>query len=100
MTKTNADARIARFAHRQGGTFSRAQALALGMTDSSMHRRIRAGRWLVLHPGVYLLAGVPPTWHTEIWAALRWPPGRSPRSPTRPRPGCTGRRTSVPGRSR
>jgi Transcriptional regulator, AbiEi antitoxin/Protein of unknown function (DUF559) len=70
MTKPNVDARIARFAHRQGGTFSRAQALAVGMSDSSMLRRIRSGRWVVLHPGVYLLAGVPPTWHTEIWAAL------------------------------
>jgi hypothetical protein len=70
MTKPNVDARIARFALRQGGTVSRAQALAVGMTDSSMCRRLRSGRWIVLHPGVYLLAGVPPTWHTEIWAAL------------------------------
>jgi hypothetical protein len=70
MTKSTVDARIARLAHRQGGTFSRAQALAVGMSDSSMWRRIRSGRWMVLHPGVYLLAGVPPTWHTEIWAVL------------------------------
>jgi very-short-patch-repair endonuclease len=67
---TTVDSRIARLAARQAGTLCRAQALAVGMTDSSIHRRLRSGRWLVLYPGVYLLAGVPPTWHTEIWAAL------------------------------
>ena len=70
MTDSTVDARIARLAVRQCGPFSRAQALAVGMTDSSMLRRIRSGRWIVLHPGVYLLAGVAPTWNTEIWAAL------------------------------
>lgn len=70
MTKHSIDALIARPAVRQCGVFSRAQALAVGMTDSSILRRLRSGRWLTLHPGVYLLAGVPPTWHTEIWAAL------------------------------
>lgn len=70
MTRTDVDSRIARISQLQVGAFSRAQALAVGMTDSSMLRRIRAGRWVVLHPGVYLLAGVPATWHTEIWAAV------------------------------
>jgi hypothetical protein len=70
MTKPDIDARIARLATRQAGTFSRAQALAVGMTDSSMLRRIRSQRWIVVHPGVYLLAGVPASWHTEVWAAL------------------------------
>jgi very-short-patch-repair endonuclease len=70
MTISTVDSRIARLANRQAGTFGRAQALAVGMTDSSIHRRVRSGRWLVLYPGVYVLAGVPPTWHTEIWAAL------------------------------
>ena len=70
MTKLDIDALIARVALRQCGVFSRAQALAVGMTDSSMRRRLRSGRWTALHPGVYLVAGVPPTWHTEIWAAV------------------------------
>jgi Transcriptional regulator, AbiEi antitoxin len=70
MTISTVDSRIARLANRQAGTFGRAQALAVGMTDSSIHRRVRSGRWLVLYRGVYVLAGVPPTWHTEIWAAL------------------------------
>ena len=70
MTKQSADHRIARLAARQAGTFSRSQALAVGMTDSSALRRIRSSRWIVLHPGVYLLAGAPPTWHTEIWARV------------------------------
>ena len=44
MTKANLDALVAQIALRQCGVFSRAQALALGMTDSSMFRRIRACR--------------------------------------------------------
>ena len=71
MTKHSIDALIARPAVRQCGVVSRAQALAVGMTDSSLLRRLRSGRWITLHPGVYLLAGVRSTWHTEIWAALR-----------------------------
>ncbi len=70
MAKQSADVRIARLAARQAGTFSRAQALAVGMTDSSILRRIRSGRWTVLLPGVYLLSGVPPAWHSEVWAAV------------------------------
>ena len=70
MTKANLDALVAQIALRQCGVYSRAQALALGMTDSSMFRRIRADRWIVLYPGVYLLAGVAPSWHAEIWAAV------------------------------
>jgi very-short-patch-repair endonuclease len=70
VAEESIDPRIARLAVRQAGAFSRAQALAAGMTDSSMLRRIRSGRWIVLHPGVYFLDGVPPTWHSEIWAGF------------------------------
>lgn len=64
------DSRMARLAARQAGAFSRAQALALGFTDPSIRRRLRAGVWVRTHPGVYGLAGVPPTWHGEVWAAF------------------------------
>jgi hypothetical protein len=64
------DARIARLAARQCGTFARAHALAVGFSDPSIRRRLRAGRWLRVHPGVYRLAGVPESWLADVWAAL------------------------------
>ena len=63
MTKANIDALVARIALRQCGVFSRAPPLAVGMTDSSSYRDFRAGPWILLHLGVYLLAGLPPSWH-------------------------------------
>jgi very-short-patch-repair endonuclease len=70
MTTSTVDSRIARIAARQAGRFSRAQALAVGVTDSSAFRRLRAGRWERVHPGVYTLGGTPPTWIGDVWAAV------------------------------
>lgn len=70
MTTSTVDARIARIAARQAGRFSRAQALAVGITDSSVLRRLRSGRWERVHPGVYALAGAPRTWIGDVWAAV------------------------------
>jgi Protein of unknown function (DUF559)/Transcriptional regulator, AbiEi antitoxin len=70
MTSSTIDSRIARIAARQAGRLSRAQALAVGITDSSLLRRLRAGRWERVHPGVYALSGAPPTWIGDVWAAV------------------------------
>jgi hypothetical protein len=70
MTTSAVDSRIARIAARQAGRFSRAQALAVGITDSSALRRLRAGRWERVHPGVYALSGAPPSWIGDVWAAV------------------------------
>jgi hypothetical protein len=64
------DARAARLAQRQAAHLSRAQAHALGFSDSSIKRRLRSGRWERVHPGVYRLAGAPETWLGVTWAAL------------------------------
>jgi very-short-patch-repair endonuclease len=64
------DARIARIASTQASTFSRAQALSVGFSETTMKRRVRTGVWDRVHPGVYRFSGAPPTWHAEIWAAL------------------------------
>lgn len=47
------DERIARLAGRQHGIVSRSQLLRLGLSESAVKRRIRAGRLIVVHPGVY-----------------------------------------------
>jgi predicted transcriptional regulator of viral defense system len=70
MTSTTSDAFIARLARGQAGTFSRAQALAAGLTDASIKRRRRSGRWLRTHPGVYRIAGLDPSWPAEVWSGL------------------------------
>lgn len=70
MTGPTPDARIALLARRQASTFARAQALAAGLTDSSIKRRLRSGRWERTHPGVYRLAGLAPSWASEVWAGL------------------------------
>jgi hypothetical protein len=64
------DGRVVGRAAMQCGVFSRAQVLALGGNDSLIDRRLRSSIWIRRHPGVYGLAGVPPSWQQEVWAAL------------------------------
>jgi Protein of unknown function (DUF559)/Transcriptional regulator, AbiEi antitoxin len=64
------DNRVAVLAARQCGALARRQAIALGATDPMIARRLRSGRWRRVHPGVYVLSGVPPSWRQEVWCAL------------------------------
>ena len=57
-------------AARQASAFSRQQALALGATDPMIARRLRSERWVRVHPGVYVLAGSPPSWLRDVWCAF------------------------------
>ncbi|HEX2046678.1 MAG TPA: type IV toxin-antitoxin system AbiEi family antitoxin domain-containing protein [Acidimicrobiales bacterium] len=63
------DEAIVTLAARQHGCFSRGQALAVGMTDSVIRRRIGSGRWVSVAVGVYRLAAVPVTWRQRALAA-------------------------------
>ena len=64
------DARsLPRLAARQHGVFTRAQALALGVTPRTADRRARTGTWELLYPAVYRLAGAPVTWRQSLLAA-------------------------------
>lgn len=62
------DRAITRLAVRQYGAVSREQALRIGATKGIIQERLRSGRWERLHPGVYRVAGVPPSWHGSLMA--------------------------------
>ena len=63
------DARSAAIAEMQMGCLARAQALEVGVTDRMIARRLATGRWRRVHPGVYLVNGVPRSWTQDVWAA-------------------------------
>lgn len=63
------DARIARIAAVQHGLFTTAQATSAGATPGAIRHRVLVGRWHVVGPGVYRLAGVPVTWKQRALAA-------------------------------
>jgi hypothetical protein len=63
------DEAVAELASRQYGLFSRAQALVLGVTLRMIEGRLRAGRWLLVLPGVYSLPGMAPSWRRDLMAA-------------------------------
>lgn len=64
-----ADSKIAALATGQHGLVTRAQAIALGMSPTSVKTRVRRGRWEKLHRGVYVIAGAPKTRQRDILAA-------------------------------
>jgi len=65
------DERLAQHAALHRGVFTLDEALALGATNSTRDHRVRDGRWVVVHRGVYLVGGAPLTWHVRLYAACR-----------------------------
>lgn len=63
------DAAVAAIAARQLGLFTRADARAAGAGQAVIRRRVAKGRWVKLHPTVFRLAGVPPSWEQSLRAA-------------------------------
>jgi len=70
LDRRSVDAAIAAIAAAHHGVFTAAQAHAVRCTPGAMRQRIASGRWVVLHRGVYALAGVPRTWEQEVIAAV------------------------------
>lgn len=64
------DIAVGLLAGRQAGTFSVAQAKAVGADDALIWRRRRAGRWLHPAPGVLSLPGFPENEMFALWVAL------------------------------
>lgn len=64
-----ADAKLVSLAASQHGLLTRAQAIAAGMSATSVKTRVRSGRWERRARGVYAIAGSPKTRAQEILLA-------------------------------
>ena len=53
------------------GLFTRAEALATGLSGISLSRRVRDGYYLRVAPGIYRVRGHPETWVGDVAAATR-----------------------------
>lgn len=60
------DALVAELAADQHGLITRAQATALGLTSSSIGRRLQSGRWRRTGHGVYAIAGSVRSWEQDL----------------------------------
>jgi len=69
LRRDDVDRLIAELAARQHNAFTRVQALDGGMAATTVRRRVRSGRWGAPLPGVYTIAGAPPTWLHHVWCA-------------------------------
>lgn len=67
-----ADGQCTRVAARQQGVLQRRQAQLAGLSLRQIQTRVRSGRWQVVHPGVYRIAGAPNVWHSELKALCLW----------------------------
>jgi very-short-patch-repair endonuclease len=65
----DADRRVAELAAEQHAVIGRHQALACGMTGPTLSRRLANGRLQRLLPGVYVVAGSPPSWIQRLTGA-------------------------------
>jgi hypothetical protein len=67
------DQRIAAVAATHFGYFTAAQADRAGLTRDQRAKRVRSGRWELVHPNVYRIAGAPDSWRGRLlatcWAA-------------------------------
>jgi hypothetical protein len=62
--------RLADIARRQHGVFTRAQALEAGLTRHQLQHGTATTRYERIAPGVYRLAGTPPSWHQSVVTAV------------------------------
>lgn len=58
-----------RVAARRFGLITRDEALAVGIDDRAIQRRLDSGEWVRVHPGVYLVASTPRSWEQSLVAA-------------------------------
>lgn len=69
------DVRVVELAARQYNRFSRAQLLALGMSETTINRRVHEGRWVEIHQGVFAIAPALEDERAEWMAATLTAPG-------------------------
>ena len=61
---------VSRAGRGQAGVVTRPQLLALGADDAWVARRVLAGHWQRLQPGVYVPWSGPVPWSARAWAAV------------------------------
>lgn len=66
------DRALEALAAAQYGVISRRQAIQAGLSSHAIDRRIAAGRWIVVHAGVYRFGAAPETWESRVMAAQLW----------------------------
>jgi very-short-patch-repair endonuclease len=54
------------------GLVTRQEALALGLSDDAIYRKVKRGLWQELFPTAYLTSTGPPTWEQRLLAACLW----------------------------
>jgi predicted transcriptional regulator of viral defense system/very-short-patch-repair endonuclease len=67
---TPPDLAVAHVAATQHGIVTRAQLLSAGVSEDAIDRRLRAGRLLRVHRGVYAVGHIPPSPHAKSMAAV------------------------------
>ncbi|HYL53461.1 MAG TPA: DUF559 domain-containing protein [Acidimicrobiia bacterium] len=72
MTNGRPDVAIASFAASHDGVFPHKEALAAGLTQRQIDRRLRSGTWVRVFPRVYRNAATPVTDAAQRRAALWW----------------------------
>jgi hypothetical protein len=63
------DEAVGRRAATQHGLISRVQAMELGLSKGAIKHRLASGRWQLVAPATYLIAGAPLTWRGQVHAA-------------------------------
>ncbi len=63
------DEHVAALARRQHGLVTLAQLDEIGITRRQRQWRLRTGRWESPYTGVYRIAGIPPSWRSDLLAA-------------------------------
>jgi hypothetical protein len=68
--RTDAELRLLDHAERNHGIFTRRIAREAGVPDARIDQRIRTGRWELVQPRTVRVVGAPPTFHSDVLAAV------------------------------
>ena len=71
MPYLSLDHQIASLAALRHGVFSMSDLIERNVSADQRRRRLETGRWIEVYDGVYRIAGVPPSWMSDLVAACR-----------------------------